>query len=90
MWASNGGVWGRGVGSAGEWGHDVVGYYTELERHQWLHVAFSIDDPGNTRICFNGSSRDTDLQPAGVAGNLNLASDMFLGNSPMAGSESER
>ncbi len=91
IWASRGGIWARGIGRDGlKWGADVVGRYTEDERQQWLNAAISIDDQGNTRISFNGTSKDTDVQPSGVAGNLNLESDMFMGNSPFSGTDSSR
>ncbi len=63
----------------------VIGRYTADERQQWLNVAASIDDQGNTCMYLNGMIQDAVIQPSGVAGNLNLESDMFLGNSPLNG-----
>lgn len=90
MWATNGGVWARAFGRDGEEGTYLSATYTEIEQQQWIHVAFSIDNMGTTHLRFNASIRATVMQPYGVAENLNLASDMFLGHSPMSGLESDR
>lgn len=86
MWADEYGIWGRGLARGGStWGGPVVCHYNatnDAQRQQWLHVVYSIDDQGNKRMSFNGTSCDTDVDPAGVAGNLNLESDMFYGEFP--------
>ncbi len=90
IWGNKHGVWGRPESSGAEGGSGISVHYTGNEQQQWLHVSFSVDDQGNTRLCFNGVSRGTTVQPPGVAGNLNLASEMYLGNSPMSGTVDDR
>ncbi len=67
------------------WGIELKGTFTEDERQQLLNVAISVDDQGNSHMYFNRTIKDTKVQPSEVAGNLNLDSDMFMGNSPFVG-----
>ncbi len=80
---------GRPMGAEAQFGNNVwYGAFDDVGK--WLHLTFSVAGDGSTLLYVNGTVQASNVQGAGIAGNLDLSSDMYIGQSPQHGLEHER